>query len=79
MTGSVLPFPARPPEDAGSDHCACGAPAALVAGYRGEPAPELQCARCATADPRMMVGSRWLDPMGGPLGRPATGARSEQP
>ena len=79
MTGTVLPFPAQPPEGAGGDRCACGAPAALVTGYRGEHGPELQCARCATADPRMMLGSSWLGPAAGPLGRPAPDNESEQP
>lgn len=78
MTGTVLPFPAQPPEDAPGDRCACGAPAALVTGYCGEPGPELQCARCATADPRTMLGSRWLDPIAGPLGRPTPDNGNEQ-
>lgn len=44
---------------AAPDRCACGAPAALVVGYRGERGPELQCVRCATADPRAAILHGW--------------------
>ncbi len=41
-----------PAEDDTAERCACGAPAALTVGYRGEPGPVLQCVRCATTDRR---------------------------
>jgi hypothetical protein len=40
--------------------CACGAPAAMEVGYRGESATVRQCVRCATVDPRSPFASRSL-------------------
>lgn len=41
--------------------CACGAPAAVSVGYRGENLPVLQCVRCATADTRSPFFHRKLN------------------
>lgn len=47
--------------DSESGRCACGAPAAVSVGYRGEAGPVLQCVRCATADKRSPFFHRKLN------------------
>jgi hypothetical protein len=41
--------------------CACGAPAALAVGYRGESQSMFQCVRCATTDRRTPFFHRKLN------------------
>jgi hypothetical protein len=41
--------------------CACGAPAALAVGYRGESASVFQCVRCAIVDRRTPFFHRKLN------------------
>lgn len=58
-SGVVVPFPARDTDEV-ADRCACGAPAALSVGYRGESAPVLQCVRRARNDRRTPFAHREL-------------------